>query len=64
MLEFQAAFNFMQKMINSELITSGVTNLITKQDEMHGDICSISEKIVAFSYFIDGVVFVKNLDGN
>ena len=31
---------------------------------MHDDICITAKKIVAFNYFIYGVVFVKDLDGN
>jgi hypothetical protein len=43
---------------------SGVFNLIKKQHQMQDDICITAKKIVAFNYFIDGVVFVKDLDGN
>jgi hypothetical protein len=64
MLELQAAFNFIQKMIDSELHTSGFTNWIIKQDQLHNNLCSTSKKIVDFSYFLDGAVFVKDLDGN
>jgi hypothetical protein len=63
-MELRASFSFMQEILDSLVDTSGVSNFITKQDQMHGDICITAKKIVAFSYFIDRVVFVKDLDGN
>ena len=64
MLELQAAFNFIQKMVDSEFLTSNVTNWILKQDQLHNNLRSTSKKIADFSYFLDGGVFFKDLDGH
>ena len=64
MLELQAAFNFIQKMVDSEFLTSNVTNWILKQDQLHNNLRSTSKKIVDFKYFLDAEVFLKDLAGN